>query len=76
MMMRLLDEAAVPYRVVLTKGDKMGAKDESEKMLASVRAELIKHPAAWPEPMVCSSIWRSGQQELRGAIVQALGLEA
>jgi GTP-binding protein len=75
MMMGLLDEAAVPYRVVLTKGDKMGAKTESEKMLASVRAELIKHPAAWPEPMVCSSVWRSGQQELRAAIVQALGLQ-
>ena len=75
MMMGILDKAGVPYRVALTKGDKMGAATEVEKMLASVRAELVKHPAAWPEPLVSSAVWRSGQTPLREAIVQALGLE-
>ena len=74
MMMELLDEAGVPYRVVLTKMDKVGKAAEAEKMLAGVRAELIQHAAAWPEPMTSSAIWRTGQSEMREAIVLALGL--
>ena len=52
--MKLLDESAVTYQVVLTKIDKI-----SEKALSSVSAaiaeELKKHAAAMPEPLTTSS---------------------
>ena len=66
--MKLLDESAVTYQIVLTKIDKI-----SEKALATVSAlimeELKKHAAAMPEPLATSSEKKSGLDVLKAEIV-------
>lgn len=69
-MMRMLDEAAVSYHLVLTKGDKvkpsaLGAFFEATAIEAS------KHPAAHPTIFTTSSETGSGIVELRTAILEA-----
>lgn len=61
--MTLLDETAVPYRVVLTKADKKGAGDEA--MIAGIGAELRKFAAAYPQPFLSSAEKGHGIAELR-----------
>lgn len=63
--MKLLDSAAVPYRVVLTKADKRGAGDEA--LAAAVTAELRKFAAAYPHPHFTSAEKGHGIAELRAA---------
>lgn len=63
----LLDRAAVPFQVVLTKADKTAAKDR-ETMLADLRTALAKHPAAYPELILTSSEKGTGIATLRSAI--------
>lgn len=75
MMMKMLDVHAVPYRVVLTKQDKMGPKAETEALIYSIRTQLQNHPAAIPEPLLTSANTRFGQDELRAAIASLLTLE-
>jgi len=65
--MDLLDRAAVPFQVVLTKSDKIKLVDR-EKMLAQVRATLAKHPAAFPELVLTSSEKGDGIETLRATI--------
>ena len=65
--MDLLDRAAVTFQVVLTKADKIGAKDQ-EKTLAQTRAALARHPAAFPELVVTSSEKGEGIATLRALI--------
>ena len=65
--MALLDRAAVPFQAVLTKADKVKAKDR-EAALARTRAVLSKHPAAFPEIVVTSSDTGDGIATLRSAI--------
>ncbi len=67
-MMKMLDEAAVGYRIVLTKADKIKAS-ELDAVLASVMAEARKHPAAYPEVLVTSSEKGMGIAELRAAVL-------
>jgi hypothetical protein len=43
----LLDKSAVTFQAVLTKADKIGARDRA-KVLDQVRGALRKHPAAYP----------------------------
>ena len=72
-MMKMLDEAAVVYRVVLTKADKV-KKSELDKTVAKVAAEAKTHVAAFPELHVTSSEKGMGIAELRAAILDdALG---
>lgn len=66
----LLDKAAVPFQVVLTKTDKILDKD-LDAVLAQVRGALTKHPAAFPELVVTSSEKGIGIDTLR-AIVAGL----
>ena len=63
----LLDTSAVTFQVVLTKADKVKAKDR-EKVLAQVRSELAKHPAAFPEIVLTSSETGDGIDTLRAII--------
>ncbi|MEM8956293.1 MAG: ribosome biogenesis GTP-binding protein YihA/YsxC [Pseudomonadota bacterium] len=63
----LLDRAAVPFQVVLTKADKTAAKDR-ETMLSALRTALAKHPAAYPELILTSSEKGTGIATLRSAI--------
>jgi GTP-binding protein len=44
----LLDSAAVTFQVVLTKADKVKAKDRDRIWPRSARTALAKHPAAFP----------------------------
>jgi GTP-binding protein len=63
----LLDRSAVPFQCVLTKADKIGAK-EREATLVQVRERLRKHPAAFPELVVTSSEKGEGIETLRAII--------
>jgi GTP-binding protein len=65
--MKLLDEAAVSYQVVLTKADKPKAS-ELAAVIANVAEELAKHPAAYPQLITTSARMGSGISELRAAI--------
>ncbi|MEO0389805.1 MAG: ribosome biogenesis GTP-binding protein YihA/YsxC [Pseudomonadota bacterium] len=63
----LLDSAAVTFQCVLTKADKVKAKDR-DAVLAQVRARLAKHPAAYPEIVLTSSEKGNGIETLRAII--------
>ena len=63
----LLDRAAVPFQIVLTKADKVRA-DQADRTLTQVRAALAPHPAAYPELIVTSSETGRGLAALRNAI--------
>ena len=72
-MMKMLDAAAVSYRVVLTKGDKLKA---SELAAVTVRteAEAKTHVAAFPRVHVTSSEKGLGIAELRASVLEDAGL--
>ena len=63
----LLDSAAVTFQCVLTKADKVKAKDR-EAVLTQVRGKLAKHPAAFPEIILTSSEKGDGLATLRATI--------
>lgn len=65
--MKLLDTSAVTFQVVMTKADKVKAKDR-EKILDQTRAALSKHPAAFPEIVLTSSEKGDGIATLRSII--------
>ena len=74
-MMKMLDEAAVGYRIVLTKTDKIKAS-ELERTANKVAEEARKHPAAFPELHLTSAEKGMGIEALRAAVVaDALGAE-
>ena len=72
-MMKMLDEAAVGYRVVLTKADKIKAS-ELAKVVAATEAEAKKHVAAYPHVHVTSSEKGMGIDELRAAVLSDAGV--
>jgi GTP-binding protein len=65
--MKLLDQTAVSYQMVLTKADKPKAS-ELVAVEAKVARELAKHPAAYPEILTTSARMGSGIDALRAAI--------
>ena len=67
-MMKMLDEAAVGYRLVLTKADKVKAS-ELEQVRTATEAEARKHAAAFPQLHVTSAEKGMGIAELRTAIL-------
>jgi GTP-binding protein len=70
--MKMLDEAAVSYHLVLTKADKIKAS-ELAATTARVTAEARTHVAAHPEILVTSSEKGMGIPELRAAVLDAIG---
>ncbi|UVI39403.1 ribosome biogenesis GTP-binding protein YihA/YsxC [Qipengyuania spongiae] len=72
-MMKMLDEAAVTYRVVLTKADKLKASDLA-KTVERVEAEAKKHVAAYPQVHVTSAEKGMGIAELRAAVLADTGV--
>ncbi|TXC68352.1 YihA family ribosome biogenesis GTP-binding protein [Sphingorhabdus soli] len=68
--MTMLDEAAVGYRLVITKADKIKASALAE-VQARTEAEARKHPAAHPEILVTSSEKGMGIAELRAVVLDA-----
>ena len=69
-MMRMLDDAAVSYHLVLTKGDKV-KPSALGALYETTAAEAAKHPAAHPSIFTTSSETGSGIAELRTAILEA-----
>jgi GTP-binding protein len=69
-MMRMLDEAAVSYHLVLTKGDKV-KPSALGALYETTATEVAKHPAAHPSIFTTSSETGSGIAELRTAILEA-----
>jgi GTP-binding protein len=68
--LRMLDEAAVSYHLVLTKADKVKAAALGA-IYEGVAVEAAKHPAAHPTIFTTSSEIGSGIAELRTAILEA-----
>lgn len=69
--MKMLDEAAVSYRIILTKADKI-KNSELERVKAETLNALSKHPAAFPEISVTSAEKKMGIEELRETILDAV----
>lgn len=67
-MLKMLDEAAVGYRLVLTKADKI-KPSELDTVLAAVGAEARKHAAAYPQVLATSAETKEGIEELRAAVL-------
>jgi GTP-binding protein len=68
--MAMLDGAAVSYRVILTKADKVKATELAEVARATGE-EARKHPAAHPEIVVTSADTGLGMDRLRAAVLEA-----
>jgi GTP-binding protein len=69
-MMRMLDDAAVSYHLVLTKRDKV-KPSALGAIYEGVAEEARKHPAAHPHIFTTSSESGTGIAELRSAIFEA-----
>jgi GTP-binding protein len=69
-MMRMLDDAAVSYHLVLTKGDKV-KPSALGALYEATMVEAAKHPAAHPAIFTTSAETGSGIAELRTAILEA-----
>ena len=69
-MMTLLDGAAVPYQIVLTKADKCTA-DALARTRDGIETALRRHPAALPETLATSARDGLGIADLR-AVLAAL----
>ncbi len=66
-LMKMLDEAAVSYRLVLTKADAVKPGALARKT-AEVEALSLKHPAAFPLVLATSSEGGQGIEALRAAL--------
>ena len=70
--LEMLDKAAVSYRLVLTKADKI-KPTELETVLEAVATEARKRPAAHPDILSTSAETGLGIPELRAAVIEAIG---
>ena len=66
-LMEMLDEAAVTYRIILTKTDKT-KKAELEKTQSKIEAVIKKHPAAYPALHATSLVKGHGMAELKAIV--------
>jgi GTP-binding protein len=71
--MSLLDTAAVTFQVVLTKTDKPKGGD-LEKVIERLKTVLAKHPAAYPEIILTSSVKGSGLETIRAEIAEMVAV--
>jgi len=70
--LEMLDKAAVSYRLVLTKADKIKPTELAE-VSAKTAEEARKRPAAHPDILETSSETGLGIPELRAAVIEAIG---
>jgi len=68
--MKMLDDAAVSYRLVLTKADKVKSA-ELDEVVRATSDEARRHPAAHPAILATSSETGLGIAELRTAVLEA-----
>ena len=66
-MMKLMDEQAVSWAVVLTKMDKLTARQQDE-IISNTSAQISKHVAAFPHVWTTSSAEKTGIEALRAHI--------
>ena len=71
-LMAMLDEAAVSYRLVLTKADKL-KEAQLQRTTETLAEQARQHPAAQPDIITTSSETRLGMDELRKAVIEATG---
>lgn len=69
--MKMLDSAAVSYRIVLTKTDKIKASELAAVEAATIE-ELRKHSAAFPLISATSAEKKGGIDALREAVLEAV----
>jgi GTP-binding protein len=69
--MEMLDQAAVSYRIILTKADKIKAT-ELDAVFAATTEEVRKRPAAHPDIIATSAEKGLGMAELRAAVMEAV----
>lgn len=67
--LKLLDESAVSFRVVLTKADKA---DDIGAVTSAVEAALKTHPAAFPQAIITSAHRQDGIDTLRAVLYSVL----
>ena len=65
--MKMLDVSAVSYQIILTKNDKISAK-ELEKVIEQTAQEITKHAAALPDIISTSSEKKIGLDLLKAEI--------
>lgn len=70
-MMKMLDESAVQYRIILTKSDEPKAS-ELAQVKEEIEAALKKHPAAYPTVQPASSLEKQGLQDIQQAILELI----
>jgi GTP-binding protein len=70
--MKMLDDAAVSYHLVLTKADKIKASELADVERRTAE-EAAKRPAAHPDVIATSSETGMGIERLRRAVVEAIG---
>ncbi len=68
-MMKMLDESAVSYQIVLTKADKIKA-DEMTRVHQKTTEALANHLAAHPHVILTSSESKMGMDHLKAEIAQ------
>lgn len=69
--MTMLDATAVPYQIVLTKGDKIGVP-ALRAVTAATETEIAAHPAAFPVVLATSSETGAGIADLRATLAALL----
>jgi GTP-binding protein len=69
--MTVMDKSAVSYQLVLTKIDKL-KRQELEAVQTATLAEIAKHGAAYPVLLATSAEKKTGIDELRQAVAQAI----
>jgi len=70
-MLDMLDGAAVSYRIILTKADKIKAS-ELEQVFVNTAAAIRKRPAAHPDIIATSAEKGMGIPELRAAVLESV----
>ena len=66
---RIMNSYAVTFQIVMTKRDKSKIENFS-KTIADIQTELNKHPSAFPEILVTSSVNKEGIDLLRATIAK------
>jgi GTP-binding protein len=68
-MMQMLDTAAVSYRIVLTKADKI-SPTQRRSLQQEIEDAIKTHPAAFPKISLTSTMAKIGIEELKAEIAQ------
>ncbi len=71
-MMKILDETAVSYQIVLTKIDKT-SKNQVETLINAVQLSSLKHTALHPNIIITSTVDKTGIDQMREELLQFKG---